>query len=40
MAESYVHRQHVADKASISQVAVVLAIRYTTCQRTSLTKRC
>ena len=38
--ERYVHGQHVADETSISQVAVVLASRYTTCQRTSFTKRC
>jgi hypothetical protein len=39
MTETYSLVQHVADEASISQVAVVLASRYTTCQRTSLTKR-
>jgi hypothetical protein len=37
--ETYSLVQHVVDEASISQVAVVLASRYTTCQRTSLTKR-
>jgi hypothetical protein len=37
--ETYSLVQHVADEASSSQVAVVIASRYTTCQRTSLTKR-
>jgi hypothetical protein len=40
MARRYFVDSTWLDKASILQVGIVLANRYTTCQRTSLTKRC